>query len=140
MSTISPQSALVYAMVLVSAADRSMSDEELRRIGDIVRLLPAFADYEDSRALEDAKTCAQILEDADGLEAVIGLMREAIPASYGDLVYAVACEVAAADGSLVQEELRLLEILRHRFEVDRLIAAAIERGVAARRKTFPDEQ
>jgi len=139
MSTIAPQSALVYAMVLVSAADRSMSDPELQRIGDIVRLLPAFGDYEQSRVLDDARTCAEILDDDDGLEAVIGLMREAIPADYGDLVYAVACEVAAADGSLVQEELRLLEILRHRFDVDRLTAAAIERGVAARRKTFPTD-
>ena len=138
MSTIAPQSALVYAMVLVSAADRSMSDAELRRIGDIVRLLPAFENYEQARVLEDAKTCAEILDNDDGLEAVIGLMKEAIPDAYGDLVYAVACEVAAADDTLVQEELQLLEILRHRFDVDRLTAAAIERGVAARRKTFPD--
>lgn len=138
MSTIAPQSALVYAMVLVSAADRSMSDAELQRIGDIVRLLPAFSDYEQARMLEDAKTCAEILDNDDGLEAVIGLMQEAVPADYGDLVYAVACEVAAADGMLMQEELHLLEILRHRFEVDRLTAAAIERGVAARRKTFPE--
>jgi len=138
MSTIAPQSALVYAMVLVSAADRSMSDAELQRIGDIVRLLPAFEEYEQARVLEDAKTCAEILDDDDGLEAVIGLMQEAVPDGHGDLIYAVACEVAAADGSLVQEELHLLEILRHRFDVDRLTAAAIERGVAARRKTFPD--
>ena len=137
MSTIAPQSALVYAMVLVSAVDRSMSDAELERIGETVRLLPAFSEYEQGRVLEDAKTCAEILDNDDGLEAVIGLMKEAVPDAYGDLVYAVACEVAAVDGSLVEEELRLLEILRHRFDVDRLTAAAIERGVAARRKIFP---
>ncbi|GEQ98908.1 hypothetical protein JCM17844_25450 [Iodidimonas gelatinilytica] len=32
MSTISPQTALVYIMVLVSASDRTMSDSELRRM------------------------------------------------------------------------------------------------------------
>jgi len=139
MSTISPQTALVYAMVLVSAVDRTMSDSELRRIGDIVRMLPAFGDYDDSRVIEDAKTCAELLDAEDGLEAAIGLMKEAVPASHSDLLYAVACEVAAADGSLVEEELRLLEILRHRFDLDRLTAAAIERGVAARRRTFQNE-
>ena len=53
-----------------------------------------------------------------------------------DLVYMLACEVAASDGTLSQQELRLLEMMRHYFELDRLTAAAIERSVAARVKTF----
>jgi len=36
------------------------------------------------------------------------------------------------DGQLSQEELRLLEVLRHGLDVDRLTAAAIERGAATR--------
>ena len=136
MSTISPETALVYAMVLVSASDRQMSDAELARIGNLVRWLPALRDYDANRLVADAESCAEVLDDDDGLEAVLGLMTEAIPPSHGDLVYAVACDVASADGQLSQEELRLLELLRHRFHVDRLTAAAIERGVAARRKTF----
>ena len=38
----------------------------------------------------------------------------------------------AADGLATQEELRLLELLRHRLDVGRLEAAAIERGARAR--------
>jgi len=139
MSTISPQSALVYAMVILSASDRRMSDDELGRIGALVRRLPAFEGYEPNRLLEDAKTCAQILDHADGLDAVLGLIAEAVPASHADLVYSVACEVALADGALAAEELRLLQILRHRLDLERLTAAAIERGIMARNRRFPAE-
>ena len=37
-----------------------------------------------------------------------------------------------------QEELRLLEMLRHRLQIDRLIAAGIERGSRARHATLQD--
>lgn len=139
MTTITPQTALVYAMVLISASDRQMTDNELKRMGDLVRTLPAFHDYDENRLVNDARTCADILDDDDGLDAVFGLISEAIPDSHMDLLYAVACDIAAVDGHLSQEELRLLEIMRHRFNVERLTAAAIERGIAARRKTFPHD-
>lgn len=139
MTTITPQTALVYAMVLISASDRQMTDEELKRMGDLVRTLPAFDGYDESRLVEDARNCAAILDNDDGLNAVLGLVAEAVPDSHRDLLYAVACDIAAVDGQLSQEELRLLEIIRHRFHVERLTAAAIERGVAARRKAFPHD-
>ena len=41
-ATISHHSALVYTMVLVSAADRDMTDLELATMADIVRMLPIF--------------------------------------------------------------------------------------------------
>ena len=44
----------------------------------------------------------------------------------------LACDIAAVDGILTQEELRLLEIIRHTLELDRLVSAAIERGARAR--------
>jgi tellurite resistance protein len=40
-----PQEALIYAMITISAVDRNISDEELQRIGSIVRELPPFEDY-----------------------------------------------------------------------------------------------
>lgn len=139
MTTITPQTALVYAMVLVSASDRQMTDSELQRMGDLVRTLPAFTGYKEERLMNDARTCADILDNEDGLNAVFGLIAEAIPESHMDLLYAVACDIAAVDGQLSQEELRLLEMMRHRFHVERLTAAAIERGIAARRKAFPHD-
>ena len=34
--------ALIYTMVIVSAADREMTDAELRRMGQLVTILPVF--------------------------------------------------------------------------------------------------
>ena len=60
----------------------------------------------------------------------------ALPPQLRETAYAVACDVVAADGEATQEELRLLEMLRHRISVDRLTAAAIERGARARYMRF----
>ena len=38
--------ALIYTMVIVSAADSDMPDAELRIIGDIVGDLPVFRDFD----------------------------------------------------------------------------------------------
>ena len=136
MSTISPETALVYTMVVVSASDDVMTDSELKRMTGLVGYLPSMAEYNIERLRMDTESCIEILQSEEGLDAVLGLIEEAIPESHFDLVYSVACEVAASDGSLSQEELLLLEMIRHFLNVDRLTAAAIERGVAARQKQF----
>lgn len=135
-STISTQSALVHLMVLVSASDREMSDSELRTMGGIIQTMPVFAGYDRDKLVSDAETCAEILEAEEGLEAVLGLVKEALPEGYEDTAYAIACDVAVADSHLSQEELRLLEIIRHELGVDRLTAAAIERGAVARHRSL----
>lgn len=136
MSTISPETALVYIMVTVSASDDEMTDSELNRMTGIIGYLPAFRNYNLEKLRGDTDTCIELLQSEEGLDAVLGLIEEAVPESHIDLVYSLACEVAASDGTLTQEELRLLELIRHYFNIERLTAAAIERGVAARQKTF----
>ncbi len=136
MSTISPETALVYTMVTVAASDGQLTDSELTRMTGLVGYLPAFRDYNIERLRGDTETCVDLLQSEEGLDAVLGLVAEAVPGTHIDLVYALACEVAASDGSLSQEELRFLEMVRHFFVIDRLTAAAIERGIASRQKGF----
>lgn len=133
-STITSHTALVYLMVLVSASDSDMKDSELKRMGDIVQTAPPFEGYDPEKLVTDAETCAEIFGDDEGFEALLGLIREALPESHYDTAYALACEVAVADSHLSQEELRILEMIRHQFNIDRLTAAAIERGSAARNR------
>ena len=52
-------------------------------------------------------------------------------AALGSDVAAIACDVAAAGTSAAEVE-RVLELLRHRLGLERLIAAGIERGSRAR--------
>ena len=133
-TTISPQSALVYVMVIVSASDRDMTESEMKRIGDLVRTLPAFKNHGEDKVLQDAQNCAAILADDEGLEAVLGLIKEALPESHIETAYSLACDVAVADQQLVKEERRILQLIRFRLGLDRLTAAALERGSIARAK------
>ena len=129
---IDHQAALIYAMVMASAADSDMTDAELARIGEIVSHLPAFGDFDIERLPEITNDCAILLSDDDGLENAFEAMRGALPDRLRETAYALACDVVAADGSAAQEELRLLELMRYALDIDRLNAAAIERGAAAR--------
>jgi tellurite resistance protein len=126
------QEALIYTMVLVSAADSDMTDAELHRIGEIVSYLPAFKGYDRKNLTKTAADCAKLLDDANGLEKALAAIKKALPDKLRETAYALACDVVAADGKASQEELRLLEMIRHRLEVGRLPAAAIERGARAR--------
>ena len=129
---ISHHAALIYTMVLVSASDRDMTDPELRIIGEVIRDLPVFADYNMELLPATAAACAEVLDDEDGLEKALGLIAEAIPPKLRETAYVLACEVAVADGHVEKEEARMLEMFRDRLEVDSLAAAAIERTVEAR--------
>ena len=124
--------ALIHTMVLASAVDDEMNDAELRIIGDIVNHLPVFVNYDHKRLTKDLGECAALLAEEDGLEQALKGIKATLPQKLRETAYAVACDVAAADGEASQEELRVLELLRHRLGIDRLIAAGIERGARAR--------
>jgi len=135
MSTISPEHALIYVMVTMSAVDSAMSDNELRTIGEIVQHLPAFRNFDPDRLIPVAKECASILQEDGGLDAVFGLVGDALPPHLRETGYAVAVEIASVDLPVRQEEVRLLQLLRDALGLDKLIAAAIERGARARYMT-----
>ncbi|WP_207483200.1 tellurite resistance TerB family protein [Arenibaculum pallidiluteum] len=132
---IDHQSALLYTMVLVAAADAEMTDPELDKIGELVRYLPAFRGFDLRRIPEVTRACSALLQDEDGLDKALEQIRDGLPRKLHETAYAVACDVAAANVQISQEVLRLLEMIRHRLEIDRLVAAAIERGARARHAT-----
>jgi len=132
MATLNLHTALISTMVIVSAADREMTDRELFTIGEIVRTLPMFSEYEEEHLPDDAASCVDMLNSDQKLEDIISKIKAVLPKKLHDTAYALACDIAVCDGQLSQEELRILEMLRHGFDVDRLTAAAIERGAAVR--------
>jgi len=131
-ATISHHAALIYVMVIVSAADGAMSATELRAIGDLVRELPVFRDFDQSRLLPTSQECAAILQEPDGLDAVLGLVKAALPDHLCETAYWLALEVALADSRVALEEVRVIDTLRRTFGIERLVAAALERGARAR--------
>jgi tellurite resistance protein len=133
---LSHHAALVYVMVTISAVDRTMTDDELARIGEIVTNLPVFADYDEESLVKTAEVCGEILSADGGLEQVLRLVHGALPPKLRETAYAVALEVAAADRQVKPEEIRFLEMLGDSLELDTLTRAAIERGIRARNTTL----
>lgn len=134
MSKPSPQEALVYLMVIMSASDRDMGDDELARIGAIVRTLPVFRGFDQAQTLLVAQACQRLLQEEDGFEQVLSQVRSALSPELRETAYALAVDVAAADLSVREEETRILDIIRDRFGLDPLAVAAIERAAAIRHR------
>lgn len=132
---INHHTALIYVMVTMSAVDRTMNDEELARIGSIVRNLPVFREFDEEELVSVSRACMTVLSGETGLDAVLAQVKEALPEKLYETAYALAVEVAAADLSVQQEELRFLQMLRDNFNLDKLAIAAIERGARARHQT-----
>lgn len=131
-ASLSPQDALVAVMIAVSAADEQMRTAELVAIQRMVNHMPVFADYDAGRIRVVAQTVFDLFEEEDGLEALFGLIRDGLPERLFETAYALACDVASADGLLREVELRMLEEMREELSIDRLHAAAIEWGARVR--------
>ena len=131
---LDPQAALVQIMVLASVAEEQMTDAELEVMGRLVQTLPVFASFDKSRIAGIGEDCTELLALEDGLDVAIDQIEAALSPALRETAYVLACDVVAADGRAVQNELRLLEMLRHRLGIDRLTAAAIERAAQARHR------
>ena len=136
---IQPQTALIYVMVTMSAVDRVMDDAEVMEIGNMVRGLPVFEGYNPEMMIPAAQQCADILDMDEGLSNILDLISGTLPSELHDTAYALAVEVASANLHVKQEELRFLQLLRDRLDIDKLTVAAIERGAQARHRKLPAE-
>jgi Tellurite resistance protein len=132
MKTISPQAALVYVMVVVSASDGAMHDKELAAIAELTSSLPVFAGFDQDRLRATVEDCTAILQENEGLQAVLGLVNEALSPSLRETAYWVGLEMALCDREIALEEIRVIDVIRRTLGIDKLVAAALERGARAR--------
>lgn len=133
---LTPEDCLVAMMVAVSASDENMRTSELLKIQSAVNHLPIFSSYDVDRIKTVSQVVFDLFEQEDGLDALFGLIRDNLPERLFESAYAMACDVAVADGKLREQELRILEEMRYELNIDRLHAAAIERGARARHMTL----
>lgn len=136
LSSFSACDALVAMMFAVSASDQAMRTSELVAIERMVNHAPVFADYDADRIRAVAQTVMTLFEEEEGLDAFFGLIRDALPARLYETAYALACDVAAADGRMGEIEGHLLAEIRAELEIDRLNSAAIEHSARARHRTL----
>jgi tellurite resistance protein len=128
--------ALIYTMVIVSAADRNLPDSELHAFAEIVGHLPVFHDFDRDDLPGLFNDCTELISGENGLDETLRAIKVGLPPKLRETAYAIACDLVATDGEATQEELRILELLRHRLDIERLTAAAIERGARARFQTL----
>ena len=134
--TISTEQALIYVMVTMSGVEGKINATELKEIGRVVKSLPIFKNFDTARLTTVAQECGEMLQEPEGLMAVLGLARDQLSPKLRETAYALAAEVAAADLAVGKEELRFLAILRDTFGLDKLVTAALERSVIARYQTL----
>jgi tellurite resistance protein len=130
--TISTEQALIYVMVTMSGVEGKINNTELQEIGRVVKSLPIFKNFDAARLTTVAQECGEMLQEREGLMAVLGLARDQLSPKLRETAYALAVEVAAADMAVGKEELRFLAILRDTLGLDKLVTAALERSVIAR--------
>lgn len=130
--SLTPQDCLVAVMIAQSASDEDIRTSELVTIENIVNHLPVFGNYDPDRIKTISNTVLDLFSEEDGLDALFGLIQDNLPTELFETAYALACDVAAADGRTNEAELRLLEEIRYELAIDRLHGAAIERGARAR--------
>ena len=129
--------ALIHLMIVAATSDSAMTEQELARIQALVGRLPVFDGFDKARLAAVANACADTLNGEGGLDKVLDDAVAALPKKLQDTAYALAVEVTAVDLFLEQEELRFLELLRDKLDLDRLVTAAIETAARARHRRMP---
>lgn len=133
---LSPHEAIIYLMVITSAADREMTDVELARIGNVLKTWPIFQDFDDWKLIRVAQECQKRLQQADGLASILAAVSAVLPERLRDTAYAAAFEVATVDLEMRMEELRVLEMIRDVLGVEPGSVEAIELATKARHRTL----
>lgn len=133
-TTVTVHDALIFAMVMASAVDNAMNDQEMERIGHLVEQTPVFEEFPAESLITVASRCAALVAGPEGMEIALETIRDALPERLYDTAYALAVEVAAVDHTVRPEEIRFLQLLRDRFNLDKLTCAAIERSAIARHR------
>ena len=109
MSKPTVHEALIYLMVVTSAADREMTDDELAHIGDSVHNWPIFLDYDPDKLVDAARDCQKLLQKEGGLDLVFEMVLDVVPLHLHDTAYAAAVEVA-----VIERAIELSAKARHR--------------------------
>jgi tellurite resistance protein len=117
---------MFQAALLVALSDGKPQAEEIRKINDLLKLHPAFAQLQDPKGLL-VETWKEL--KADGMDACVERVAAAITAREDrELAFRVCAQVMQADGTSQGEEAMVLGELQERFgftpdDVKRLMRA-----------------
>ncbi|MCI5046672.1 MAG: tellurite resistance TerB family protein [Aquisalinus sp.] len=135
---LTPQEAIIYLMVMISASDGTIRESELRTIGRVVRSFPLFSEQDEAQLVETSEACGKLMSSDGGLHKVLAAAEAALPAHLAETAYAAAVDVVTADEELDPTEIRVLELIRNALSVSDDGAQAIEQAARARHMTLDE--
>ena len=127
---LSPEAALIYAMVAAAGSHREIAQHEIGTICDLVHHLPIFGGMDRPQVIELVSACSAQLARPGGIEQVYRQIR------LREAAYALSCDVIAL--CRPQRDGQPLERIRAQLEVDPAAAPTIER--AARVRSGPPDE
>lgn len=132
---LTPQEAVIYLMVMASASDGAIRNEELRTIGRVVRSFPLFSESDEQDLVQTSEACGALMSSDGGLHKVLEAAAAALPKHLGETAYAAVVDVITADETLQMTEIRVMELIRNALDVPDEGAQAIEHAARARHMT-----
>ena len=134
-ANLTPQEAVIYLMVMTSASDGQITDEELRTIGRVVRSFPLFSESDENNLVATSEDCGRLMSSDGGLHKVLEAAAAVLPKFLVETAYAAVVDVVTADENLDMTEIRVLELIRNALHVPDDGAQAIEHAARARHMT-----
>lgn len=134
-AALSVQDAVIYLMVMASASDGHIPDQEYRTIGRVVRSFPLFSKNDENRLVQTAEAAGAAMSAEGGLMAVLDAAAASIPPHLAETAYAAIVDVVTADEVLSGPEIRIMELICTALKVSDEGASAIERAARARHMT-----
>lgn len=129
---LSPQAALIYAMVVAAGPARGIADGPAGIVGDLVDHLPIFHGLDRGQVAALASECSKEMAGPGGLDRIYGHIRAALSDRLREAAYALSCDVIAAGCRRQRDGVRAFEQIRTQLEVDPATARTIERAAKMR--------
>lgn len=127
--SFSAQDGALAALALLAALEPDAEES-------LAAFLPLCAQIDAARAALMVPLINDMASAPDGVEAVLDLIADALPAALADTVYLLAADYVSACGTSLPEQMRLLERLAEAIRLDRLTRAALDRAALARSRNF----
>ncbi|OPX61469.1 MAG: Tellurite resistance protein TerB [Methanomassiliicoccales archaeon PtaB.Bin215] len=104
---LSKEEAFAAVSLVAIAADGVITEEEARGMFVQFYRMRTFAGYNDNQMSSMLNKLINIIKK-QGLDALVGLAKESLPENMRATAFAVATDLALADGEIAEEEKRLL--------------------------------
>jgi hypothetical protein len=129
---LSPQAALIFAMVVALGTERAIAQEDIDVVGDLVDHLPIFCGLDRRQTGELAARCSAQIARPGGMDQAYGQIRDALSGRLREAAYALSCDVIALRRP--QQGQKALERIRAQLELDAATARTVEGAARERRK------